>query len=201
MSIPSTVRGERTRRAILDAAHHLFLEQGYNATSMRQIARAAGLALGGIYNHFDSKQAIFREIILENHPYRQVLPLIMASPGDTIESFVRNAAQAMVAELGRRPDFVKLIFIEMVEFQGRNLASLVPEILSQVLPLVQRFAAMRADLRNIPPPVLFRAFLGMFFSFYMTEYLLTNVEIPGLRENAFDHFIEIFLHGILKEGA
>jgi len=195
-----TARGERTRRSILDAAYHLFLEQGYSATSMRQIARNAGLALGGIYNHFDSKQAIFREIILENHPYRQVLPLIMTSSGNTIEEFISNAAQAMVGELKQRPDFVKLAFIEMVEFQGKNLASVVPEILSQVLPLVQRFAAMRNDLRDIPPPILFRAFLGMFFSFYMTEYLLQNVEIPGLRENAFDHFVEIFLHGILKEG-
>jgi len=195
-----TARGERTRRSILDAAYHLFLEQGYSATSMRQIARNAGLALGGIYNHFDSKQAIFREIILENHPYRQVLPLIMTSSGNTIEEFIGNAAQAMVGELKQRPDFVKLAFIEMVEFQGKNLASVVPEILSQVLPLVQRFAAMRNDLRDIPPPILFRAFLGMFFSFYMTEYLLQNVEIPGLRENAFDHFVEIFLHGILKEG-
>jgi AcrR family transcriptional regulator len=195
-----TARGERTRRSILDAAYHLFLEQGYSATSMRQIARNAGLALGGIYNHFDSKQAIFREIILENHPYRQVLPLIMTCSGNTIEEFICNAAQAMVGELKQRPDFVKLAFIEMVEFQGKNLASVVPEILSQVLPLVQRFAAMRNDLRDIPPPILFRAFLGMFFSFYMTEYLLQNVEIPGLRENAFDHFVEIFLHGILKEG-
>lgn len=200
MSTLPTARGERTRRSILDAAYHLFLEQGYSATSMRQIARNAGLALGGIYNHFDSKQAIFREIILENHPYRQVLPLIMTSSGNTIEEFIGNAAQAMVGELKQRPDFVKLAFIEMVEFQGKNLASVVPEILSQVLPLVQRFAAMRNDLRDIPPPILFRAFLGMFFSFYMTEYLLQNVEIPGLRENAFDHFVEIFLHGILKEG-
>ena len=200
MSTLPTARGERTRRSILDAAYHLFLEQGYSATSMRQIARNAGLALGGIYNHFDSKQAIFREIILENHPYRQVLPLIMTSSGNTIEEFISNAAQAMVGELKQRPDFVKLAFIEMVEFQGKNLASVVPEILSQVLPLVQRFAAMRNDLRDIPPPILFRAFLGMFFSFYMTEYLLQNVEIPGLRENAFDHFVEIFLHGILKEG-
>ena len=41
-------KGEVTRLAVEDAAMGLFLEQGYHATSMRQIAERAGLALGGI---------------------------------------------------------------------------------------------------------------------------------------------------------
>jgi AcrR family transcriptional regulator len=201
MHLNLKTKGERTRRAILDAAYELFLEQGYSATSMRQIAERAGLALGGIYNHFDSKEEIFREILLEQHPYRQVLPVILASPGDNVEEFVRNSAQALVTELGKRPDFIKLMFTELVEFSGKNLGSIVPHTLPQVLPILHRFMKMRNDVRKIPPPVLFRAFLGMFFSYYMTEFLLNNVNIPEMHENAFDHFVEIFLHGILKEGA
>lgn len=192
---------ERTRRSILDAAYELFLQQGYTATSMRQIASRSGLALGSIYNHFESKEVIFREVLIENHPYRQVLPVIVASPGETIEEFVRNSAQTLVTELGRRPDFIKLMFIELVEFGGTNLASIIPHILPQVLPILHRFMTLRKDVRSIPPPVLFRAFLGMFFSFYMTEYLLSNINIPAMHENAFDYFVEIFLHGILKEDA
>lgn len=191
-------KGERTRRTVLDSAYELFLEQGYSATSMRQIADRAGLALGGIYNHFSGKEEIFREILIEKHPYQQVLPVIVASPGDTIEEFVRNSAQALVTELGKRPDFIKLMFTELVEFSGKNLVAIVPHTLPQVLPILHRFK-MRSDVREIPPPVLFRAFLGMFFSYYMTEYLLTNVNIPEMHDNAFEHFVEIFLHGILKE--
>ena len=56
-------KGDVTRLAIEDAAIELFLEQGYHATSMRQIAEQAGLALGGIYNHFKSKDDIFQGII------------------------------------------------------------------------------------------------------------------------------------------
>jgi len=47
-------KGETTRLTIEDAAVELFMEHGYHATSMRQIAERAGLALGGIYNHFAS---------------------------------------------------------------------------------------------------------------------------------------------------
>ena len=46
------LKGEHTRGSIINAAHSLFANQGYAATSMRQIAEEAGLALGGIYNHF-----------------------------------------------------------------------------------------------------------------------------------------------------
>jgi len=41
---------DRSRVSILDAAQALFAQQGYAATSMRQIANHAGLLPGGIYN-------------------------------------------------------------------------------------------------------------------------------------------------------
>ena len=40
-------KGEITRQTIEDAAIELFMEQGYHATSMRQIAKRAGISLGG----------------------------------------------------------------------------------------------------------------------------------------------------------
>ena len=51
----SSTKGERTRQEILQSAHQLFLKNGYHGTSMRQIAEGAGIAVGGIYNHFASK--------------------------------------------------------------------------------------------------------------------------------------------------
>ena len=59
MTEEAQTKGEVTRLAIEDAAIELFLEHGYHATSMREIADHAGLALGGIYNHFKSKDEIF----------------------------------------------------------------------------------------------------------------------------------------------
>ncbi|HNK63716.1 MAG TPA: helix-turn-helix domain-containing protein, partial [Anaerolineales bacterium] len=66
-------KGGRTRLQIEDAAIELFIEQGYHATSMRQIADRADLALGGIYNHFKSKDEIFEAVIVDKHPYKKLL--------------------------------------------------------------------------------------------------------------------------------
>jgi AcrR family transcriptional regulator len=192
-------KGERTRQAIMEAAYDLFLEQGYAATSMRQIAERAGLALGGIYNHFLNKDAIFCELILERHPYRQILPIMLSTPADDPESFVRSAAQTMVDELGKRPDFIKLMLIEIVEFNGRNMPKIMESVLPEVLPFIQQFGQQRGLLRDIPPFIFFRAFLGLFFSYYITELLIGDTPIIQTQNHALDHFVEIFLHGVLAD--
>ncbi len=191
-------KGERTRQAIMGAAYELFLEKGYAATSMRQIAERAGLALGGIYNHFPGKEAIFSQLILDRHPYRQILPIMVSTPSDDPESFVRLAAQTMVSELGKRPDFIKLMMIELVEFNGRNMPKVIEHVMPEVLPVIQKFSQQDGLLRDMPPFIFFRAFLGLFFSYYITEMMIAGTSFALAQSNALDQFIEIFLHGILS---
>ena len=45
-----------TKERIVDAAIDLFHRQGYNATSLRQIADEVGLQVGSLYNHMRSKE-------------------------------------------------------------------------------------------------------------------------------------------------
>jgi len=201
MSLDAATKGERTRQAILDAAYTLIIEQGYAATSMRQIAERAGLALGGIYNHFPSKSDVFMMIIVERHPFLQILPLLNSVEGETVEEYVRKAAQSLVDELGHHPDFLNLMLTEIVEFKGAHVPSLFPKIFPIILPLGQRIANLRGTMRPIPAPVLVRAFLGMFFSYYITGVLLGPTMPAEMQENALNHFVEIFLHGILAESA
>jgi len=192
-------KGELTRLAIEQAALSLFMKQGYHATSVRQIADEADLALGGIYNHFSSKEEIFAAIIMDKHPYKQILPLILAAQGETAEELIHNAARALVTELGNRPDLLKLVFIELVEFNGRHVSRLIGEIAPKLLPMFEHLVRVRKNLRNLPPPILVRSFLGLFFSFYITELFIRGSVIHKLMpKNSFDLFVDIYLHGILK---
>jgi AcrR family transcriptional regulator len=54
----TTQRAEETRRRIYEAAMELFREKGFEETTMRDIAAKAGVALGGAYYYFSSKDAI-----------------------------------------------------------------------------------------------------------------------------------------------
>jgi len=51
-------KGERTRERILEAALALFREKGFDKTTMRDIAKAAGMSLGAAYYYFGSKEAL-----------------------------------------------------------------------------------------------------------------------------------------------
>lgn len=57
----NTARGEQTRTAIVEAALRLFGENGYEATTMRAIAREAGVATGNAYYYYASKEELIRE--------------------------------------------------------------------------------------------------------------------------------------------
>jgi AcrR family transcriptional regulator len=63
---PSSERGERARRAILDAALPAFARDGYAAASLNQIIDASGLTKGGFYFHFPSKQALALAVVADH---------------------------------------------------------------------------------------------------------------------------------------
>ena len=203
MTVKETLKkGEATRLAIEDVAIQLFLEQGYHATSMRQIADHAGLALGGIYNHFSSKEEIFEAIIVDQHPYKKILPLILEVEGETGEEFFGNAFRIVVNELGQQPEFINLMFIELVEFKGKHGSVMLREISPKVFPVFERVIKTRRDLRVSNPAILMRSFFGMVVSYFVTEMVLSNSVISKLMpKNATDAYVDIFLHGILKEPA
>ncbi|MDP2975013.1 MAG: TetR/AcrR family transcriptional regulator [Anaerolineales bacterium] len=191
-------KGERTHRAVMDAAYRLFMEQGFHATSMRQIADRAGLALGGIYNHFASKEEVFGAVMAERHPFHQIIPLLATTEGATVEDFVHNAARRMVDELVHHPDFFNLMLIEVIEFKGQHMPKLFEALFPQLMEIAQRFAQAEGKVRPIPPLLLMRAFLGMFFSYYVTQILIGDLMPPEIQGSALDTFAEIFLHGVLE---
>jgi AcrR family transcriptional regulator len=198
-AVSVTPKGERTRQLILDAAYRLFIDQGFHATSMRQIAASAGVALSGIYNHFASKEEIFDQILLDKHPYRQILEVLQKTAGDDVETFVQNAVTTTVEILGQRPDFLKLVFIELSEFQGKHAAHLYQVIYPQMSLLFLRFTDPGGNLRpHLPTQAVLFSFLGMLFSYYLTASVSgAEGALPSARE-AIRHYLDIFLHGVLK---
>jgi AcrR family transcriptional regulator len=71
-------KGERTAQRIMDAGEVLFALQGYEGTSLRQIAERAGIQEPGVYNHFAGKQALYEAVLSRAlSPMAQALALHM----------------------------------------------------------------------------------------------------------------------------
>ena len=56
-------RKARTRSALLAAGQRLFGEQGFDATTVAEIAEDADVAVGSFYNHFDSKEDLLAALL------------------------------------------------------------------------------------------------------------------------------------------
>ena len=188
-------KGENTRQKVLEAAYQLFLEKGYHATSIRDISQRCRLTIGGVYNHFPGKEEIFKTVLTENHPFQQVGEAMLLARGDTVEALVHDTARRMVDALGAQRAAINLLFIEIVEFQGRHFSESFPMVFPRLLAMIERIANQGGTLRPIPKAVLVRSFFGLFFSYFITNIILADW-VPS-DEKTLDEFVDIYLYGIL----
>jgi AcrR family transcriptional regulator len=125
------VRSQR-RADMVRIASELFAQKGFRATTVREIAEAAGILSGSIYHHFDSKEAIGDEVLsgfLDEvlADYRSAVST-GTDPADVLERIVRSSSHTLVRHHAA---------LTMLQ-NDWNYFSTQP-----------RFAYMRKDLREI----------------------------------------------------
>lgn len=198
-SLPFT-KSEKTRAAIIDAAYQLFLDQGFHATSLRQIVQKSGVTMGGIYNYFASKEEIWQAVLYDKHPFHEVMPVLEAASGETLAEIVRDTASRWVAEIGKRDRFLNLMFIEIVEFNSRNISQVFDLFYPQLSALLTKLYQKKGSMRPVSTVNLVRSFAGLFFSFYITSRFLPPALVVQQDEQSnLEEFVDIYLFGILAE--
>jgi len=107
----------RSDAAIVEAATALFLERGYDAVSMDDIARAAGLTRQTVYNRFGDKESVFAATI-ERHwaTWGREPRIAEVSPHDPVETQLRAVARSIVAFSDER----QLAFQKMIIAESRR---------------------------------------------------------------------------------
>ena len=83
----------RTEARILDAAAQLFLAAGYERTTIRAVASAAGVDAALVMHYFGSKQELFRQVI-ETAP----VPRLSDLPGQAAEQILATLADRLASE-------------------------------------------------------------------------------------------------------
>ncbi|AWK88276.1 TetR/AcrR family transcriptional regulator [Azospirillum thermophilum] len=159
-------RGMARRRAILEAAEHLFIEKGFEQTTLSDIIGRAGGSRATLYEHFGDKAGLFRAMMEENSA--DILAGLadaraddLASPEVELTKFALRFVQALlndqttailrilVSEGSRIPDIAESFFRIGPETALTRLAD--------YLRRLSEAGALRID----NPQVAARAFLGM----------------------------------------
>ncbi len=106
VAVPSNTLGvvpeedSSKRRQILDGARKVFMDLGFDAASMNEIARSAGVSKGTLYVYFADKIRLF-EAILENEALEQGKVAFNLDPARDVETTLREFGQAYMALLCR----------------------------------------------------------------------------------------------------
>jgi AcrR family transcriptional regulator len=119
----TTPKGEQTRQQILDAAIARFGHDGYRATSVADIARAAGVSGTAAYAYFPNKEALFLAAVDEDAAavISEGVTTLQVGPG--IDDWRQGLLFTLVGALERHP------------LARRLLAGLEPEVTPRVLDI------------------------------------------------------------------
>ncbi|MFE6721746.1 ScbR family autoregulator-binding transcription factor [Streptomyces albidoflavus] len=184
-------RAIRTRRAVLEAAAKVFADYGYAAATVADILKVAGTTKGGLYFHFDSKEALARGII--EAQVEQPLPpqdlkiqewvdqgmlLAYLLPRDPV---VRAGAVLSSDPLGREqygsawPDLIQRSVHTLTEAKERGevLGHIVPqqtgELLASAFHGVQLFSQLESDLLDVERRIV-----------VLYEHLMPTIATPAV---------------------
>jgi AcrR family transcriptional regulator len=199
---------ERVRRAIETSALELYAREGYEQTGMRDVAAAAGMSPASLYNHYESKEALFAAVVgryqarvtdeSEDNPLRDYMrecdfPWDLERLADALESVVRRDRQYLV-----------LWYIDLIHFSAQHFRNqLAPTLLLETPALKKRLRALRetGELRG-DPETLFKMVYVHLFNFFLTLHVFDNGQFFGgdRKKRAYlRHVEEVFLKGMLVD--
>ncbi len=141
------------RDRIIAAATRLFADQGYSATSVRQVVEASGCTKPALYYYFDNKETLFREVIdIHITHINEVMQRWLLS-GESVRQSTHAAMSYFVDYAEQRADVMRLL--QRVELQAEeslpdtNLMAtreLHLKILTELMTRGIRNGELRADI-------------------------------------------------------
>ncbi len=186
-----------TYNTILQVAARLFTQQGYTATSIRQIAEEAGIGKATIYHHFHDKQAIVLALLLRNVTrMNEILELINAEKDP--RQRIQTAAEASLRFLYESMDFIQIARREVSSGRAFVQKEFAVFLQSYMAPLTEaiRQGSEQGIFRPVDPVASTRVLLTMIQGSFMLAYLGGERPLPP--EKAAPILLDIFFQGIDK---
>lgn len=196
---------ERNQRRIEAAALRVFTRQGYHGTSVREIAAAAGVSIGNLYNYYRTKEQLFASVV--KHYEARMAVLQAQTLGGLQDPFdgheLRRLAGAVRRIVYGNPDYWRLMYIDVIEFRSKHFAPAFRS-LSRVLSLrlrdrLQR-STRRGPWRGIDPALAFTAIYLQLFTYFLIEKLFGGKHHLGMpEERAIAQLIRMASEGLWRE--
>lgn len=157
---------EQTRRLIFDAAYRLFEANGYRKTTMRAIAKQAGVGLGTIFQHFPDKAFLLVEVF-DTDLREVVMAALETLPATDIRKQLMHVSTHLYECYAKRPRLSLQIISETFQTEGASAARLKGQV-DEFLAGVENLFKDAQGRGEIPQDMDCRDAAMAFWSFYLT---------------------------------
>jgi TetR/AcrR family transcriptional regulator len=198
----SRLSAEQRRRQLVDVAIDLFSRKGFNGTTTREIAAAAGVTEAIIFRHFKTKEQLYTAIIDQ----RMDSPMAAAWMAELRRGMDRNDDEAVIRQLIEAviethrtdPKFERLMLYAALE--GHEIAVLyMRKMTAPIVDTLKSYFSRRqreGGLRAVGPEVVLMAVVGMAQHYALCRYVHALKE-PGLTDDqAVETFTRIAMGGL-----
>jgi AcrR family transcriptional regulator len=200
-------RWERRKDArpqeLLEAAIDLFVERGYAATRLEDVARRAGVSKGTLYLYYENKEELFKAVVRSN-----IVPVIGEAEASVAEfdghsaDLLRHLIHSWWQRLGatKASGIIKLVmaeadnFPELARFYQEEVINRGTKAMSSML---ERGIA-RGEFRRIDVNMMTQVLVAPMLSLIMWKHSIGPCPRTELEPQAFlDTFLDMALHGLL----
>jgi AcrR family transcriptional regulator len=196
---------EERKAQIIQAAIKVFAAKGFERATISDIARAAGVAEGSIYNYFKNKADLLVSIPRQKiEPAVQSITAHLPETATTPEAALTMIAQNLVTTIRDNAFLIRILLSALPSMNQSAREKYMQTVLMYALALIETYmrelikqGVLRADLN---PVVAARAFVGLFFPFIvLREILQVDTESDWNYDELIPTLVPMFLNGALAE--
>lgn len=191
----------QTRTRILQAAQKLFASKGFDGTTTRDLAQAAGVAEGTLFRYFSNKKSILVEVATSG--WVDILTDLLTELSEM--GSYKAIAQVMrrrMWNLHKNVDLLKVCFME-VQFHPDLRDRIQEEVINKMTDVAEAFFQSAMDkgiYRQTDAKLVAKVFLGMFaIAGFSNNTVMSPDASPQEMQAMAEGLADIFLNGVLAK--
>jgi AcrR family transcriptional regulator len=196
---PTPRDSEAKLQFILQYSAQIFAEQGFEGASIRDISRATGISLSGLYYYFESKQKLL--YLIQNNAFALILDRLKTRLHDVHEpqARLRVLVQNHIEYFLSHPNEMRVL--------SHEEEALESPYREEIAAIKRRYYALAREIfdgvaaAGLTPGLNSRVAVLCLFGMMNWVYKWHNAKVDPGAEQLTDTIVGIFLHGVLAEPA
>lgn len=162
-------RSAQTKENLIDTALELFSSKGYTGTTVKDIAKEAGVTDGLIYHYFSSKEELLHAVLVKHNFLDDVQDILQFRDELPVDQKLYRLGKRLLELMVNKSSFVILVFGEAQ--RNPMMAEKLEGLINEGVTALGGFLETRAkngEIKQIDQKSLARHFIGSLFLYFMT---------------------------------